>query len=78
MISLNGMTIVVVTHEMVCKRHNRMIFFDKEIVEQGTPHQIFNNLRRSNKLLPDPEALVCTTTFMSHHLQATPQFRSGK
>jgi general L-amino acid transport system ATP-binding protein len=41
-----GMTIVAVTHEMGFARAvaNRMIFFDKgEIVEQGTPHQIFND-----------------------------------
>ncbi|HSL46206.1 MAG TPA: amino acid ABC transporter ATP-binding protein [Anaerolineales bacterium] len=41
-----GMTIVAVTHEMGFARAvaNRMIFFDKgEIVEQGTPQQIFNN-----------------------------------
>jgi general L-amino acid transport system ATP-binding protein len=40
-----GMTIVAVTHEMGFARAvaNRMIFFDKgEIVEQGTPKQIFN------------------------------------
>ena len=40
-----GMTIVAVTHEMGFARAvaNRMIFFDKgEIVEQGTPDQIFN------------------------------------
>jgi general L-amino acid transport system ATP-binding protein len=40
-----GMTIVAVTHEMGFARAvaNRMIFFDKgEIVEQGTPQQIFN------------------------------------
>jgi general L-amino acid transport system ATP-binding protein len=40
-----GMTIVAVTHEMGFARAvaNRMIFFDQgEIVEQGTPHQIFN------------------------------------
>jgi general L-amino acid transport system ATP-binding protein len=42
----SGMTIVAVTHEMSFARAvaNRMIFFDKgEIVEQGTPDQIFNN-----------------------------------
>ena len=42
----SGMTIVAVTHEMGFARAvaDRMIFFDKgEIVEQGTPHQIFNN-----------------------------------
>jgi len=42
----SGMTIVAVTHEMGFARAvaNRMIFFDKgEIVEQGTPAQIFNN-----------------------------------
>ena len=42
----SGMTIVAVTHEMGFARAvaNRMIFFDKgEIVEQGTPTQIFNN-----------------------------------
>jgi general L-amino acid transport system ATP-binding protein len=41
-----GMTIVAVTHEMGFARAvaNRMIFFDKgEIVEQGTPQQIFND-----------------------------------
>ncbi|MEO8356962.1 MAG: amino acid ABC transporter ATP-binding protein [Chloroflexota bacterium] len=41
----SGMTIVAVTHEMGFARAvaNRMIFFDKgEIVEQGTPQQIFN------------------------------------
>ena len=41
----SGMTIVAVTHEMGFARAvaNRMIFFDKgEIVEQGTPTQIFN------------------------------------
>ena len=41
----SGMTIVAVTHEMGFARAvaNRMIFFDKgEIVEQGTPKQIFN------------------------------------
>jgi general L-amino acid transport system ATP-binding protein len=42
----SGMTIVAVTHEMGFARAvaNSMIFFDKgEIVEQGTPDQIFNN-----------------------------------
>jgi general L-amino acid transport system ATP-binding protein len=42
----SGMTIVAVTHEMGFARAvaNRMIFFDQgEIVEQGTPAQIFNN-----------------------------------
>jgi general L-amino acid transport system ATP-binding protein len=42
----SGMTIVAVTHEMGFARAvaNRMIFFDKgEIVEQGTPDQIFNH-----------------------------------
>ena len=40
-----GMTIVAVTHEMGFARSvaNRMIFFDQgKIVEEGTPHQIFN------------------------------------
>ncbi len=42
----SGMTIVAVTHEMGFARAvaNRMIFFDKgEIVEQGTPKQIFSD-----------------------------------
>jgi general L-amino acid transport system ATP-binding protein len=42
----SGMTIVAVTHEMGFARAvaNRMIFFDKgEIVEEGSPDQIFNN-----------------------------------
>ena len=41
----SGMTIVAVTHEMGFARAvaNRMIFFDKgEIIEQGTPKQIFD------------------------------------
>ncbi len=42
----SGMTILAVTHEMGFARAvaDRMIFFDKgEIVEQGTPEQVFNN-----------------------------------
>ena len=42
----SGMTIVAVTHEMGFAKAvaNRMIFFDKgEIVEQGTPDQIFTH-----------------------------------
>jgi general L-amino acid transport system ATP-binding protein len=42
----SGMTILAVTHEMGFARAvaNRMIFFDKgEIVEQGTPAQIFSD-----------------------------------
>jgi general L-amino acid transport system ATP-binding protein len=42
----SGMTIVAVTHEMGFAKAvaKRMIFFDKgEIVEQGSPDQIFNN-----------------------------------
>ncbi|MEB2333710.1 MAG: amino acid ABC transporter ATP-binding protein [Anaerolineaceae bacterium] len=41
----SGMTILAVTHEMGFARAvaDRMLFFDKgEIVEQGTPEQIFN------------------------------------
>ncbi len=40
----SGMTMLVVTHEMAFARQvaDRMIFFDKgQIVEQGTPEQIF-------------------------------------
>ena len=42
----SGMTILAVTHEMGFARAvgDRMIFMDKgEIVEEGTPEQIFNN-----------------------------------
>lgn len=42
----SGMTILAVTHEMGFARAvaDRMVFFDKgEIVEEGTPEQIFNN-----------------------------------
>ncbi len=42
----SGMTILAVTHEMGFARAvaDRMMFFDNgEIVEQGTPEQIFNN-----------------------------------
>jgi general L-amino acid transport system ATP-binding protein len=41
-----GITMLVVTHEMAFAREvaDRMFFFDKgQIVEQGTPEQIFNN-----------------------------------
>ena len=42
----SGMTMAVVTHEMAFAREvaDRMVFFDKgEIVETGTPEQIFEN-----------------------------------
>jgi general L-amino acid transport system ATP-binding protein len=42
----SGMTMICVTHEMGFARSvaNRMVFFDGgEIVEQGTPEQIFKN-----------------------------------
>jgi general L-amino acid transport system ATP-binding protein len=42
----SGMTMVVVTHEMAFAREvaDRMLFFDfGQIVEQGTPQQIFEN-----------------------------------
>ncbi len=42
----SGMTMVVVTHEMGFARAvaNRMFFFDQgQIVEEGTPQQIFTN-----------------------------------
>jgi len=42
----SGMTILAVTHEMGFARAvaDRMLFFDHgEIVEQGTPEQVFNN-----------------------------------
>jgi general L-amino acid transport system ATP-binding protein len=42
----SGMTMIVVTHEMGFARNvaDRMVFFDGgEIIEQGTPEQIFKN-----------------------------------
>jgi general L-amino acid transport system ATP-binding protein len=42
----SGMTMIVVTHEMAFAREvaDRMLFFDAgQIVEQGTPEQIFEN-----------------------------------
>ncbi len=42
----SGMTMIVVTHEMGFARNvaDRMVFFDGgEIIEQGTPNQIFEN-----------------------------------
>jgi len=45
-LALEGMTMVVVTHEMGFAREvgDRVIFMDEgKIVEQGTPEQIFNN-----------------------------------
>ena len=45
-LAASGMTMIVVTHEMGFAREvsNRMIMFDEGvIVEEGTPHDIFNN-----------------------------------
>jgi general L-amino acid transport system ATP-binding protein len=42
----SGMTMLVVTHEMGFAREvcDRLVFFDEgQVVEQGTPEQIFNN-----------------------------------
>ena len=42
----SGMTMIVVTHEMAFAREvaDRMLFFDAgQIVEQGTPEQIFEH-----------------------------------
>jgi len=42
----SGMTMIVVTHEMGFAREvaDRMMFFDYgQIVEEGTPEEIFNN-----------------------------------
>jgi general L-amino acid transport system ATP-binding protein len=42
----SGMTMIVVTHEMGFARGvaHRMVFFDGgEVIEQGTPEQIFKN-----------------------------------
>ncbi len=45
-LATTGMTMLVVTHEMSFARAvaHRMVFFDKgQIVEAGTPSDIFNN-----------------------------------
>lgn len=50
----SGMTMLVVTHEMGFARAvaDRMIFFDQgQIVETGTPHQIFNNCQEERTKL---------------------------
>jgi ABC-type polar amino acid transport system ATPase subunit len=42
----SGMTMLVVTHEMGFAREvcDRMVFFDEgQVVEEGTPEQIFEN-----------------------------------
>ena len=42
----DGMTMVVVTHEMGFAREvgNRILFMDEgRIIEQGTPEELFNN-----------------------------------
>jgi general L-amino acid transport system ATP-binding protein len=42
----SGMTMICVTHEMGFARSvaNRMVFFDGgQLIEEGTPDQIFNN-----------------------------------
>lgn len=41
----NGMTMVIVTHEMEFARHvaNRVVYMeDGEIIEEGTPEEIFD------------------------------------
>ena len=46
----NGMTMVIVTHEMAFAREiaNRIIFMDEgSILEEGTPETIFNNPKNS-------------------------------
>jgi general L-amino acid transport system ATP-binding protein len=53
-LAASGMTMVVVTHEMAFARQvaDRMIFFDKgQIVEQGTPEQIFSSPREERTKL---------------------------
>ena len=50
----SGMTMIVVTHEMGFAREvsNRMIMFDEGvIVEEGTPHDIFNNPKQDRTKL---------------------------
>lgn len=45
-LALNGMTMIVVTHEMGFAREvgNRVIFMDDGVVvEKGTPEEIFDN-----------------------------------
>ncbi len=42
----SGMTMIVVTHEMGFAKEvaDRMMFFDEgQIIEEGTPEEIFNN-----------------------------------
>ncbi|SHG49373.1 amino acid ABC transporter ATP-binding protein, PAAT family [Thermosyntropha lipolytica DSM 11003] len=49
-LALEGMTMVVVTHEMGFAREvgDRVIFMDEgQIVEEGTPEEIFNNPKNS-------------------------------
>jgi general L-amino acid transport system ATP-binding protein len=53
-LAASGMTMMVVTHEMAFARQvaDRMIFFDKgQIVEQGTPEQIFSDPREERTKL---------------------------
>jgi general L-amino acid transport system ATP-binding protein len=50
----SGMTMLCVTHEMAFAREvaDRMIFMDRgQIVEEGTPQQIFNNPRQERTKL---------------------------
>ena len=45
-LSIDGMTMIVVTHEMGFARHaaDRVVFMDQgRIVEEGTPEQVFDN-----------------------------------
>jgi len=45
-LAAEGMTMVIVTHEMNFARHvaDRVIFMDKGVIaEQGTPEEVFEN-----------------------------------
>lgn len=49
-----GITMIVVTHEMGFAREvaDRLVFFDEgRIIEQGTPHDIFNNAQQDRTKL---------------------------
>ena len=53
-LATNGMTMVIVTHEMGFARKisNRVFFMDEGmIVEQGSPEQIFDNPQKSERVL---------------------------
>ena len=76
-VAAEGMTMVVVTHEMGFAREvaNRVLFFsDGYITEDGTPEEVFNHPKHH---LRGNDAVGCSSLSVSHHRPRT-ECRSEK